>query len=398
MAEMILALNAGSSSIKFAVFAMHETESLPSQHCRGEIEGIGGQTHFTMYTAAKQTVNNGVVRKAIATSNHAEALRYILDWLEENESGLQFIAAGHRVVHGGIYFHQPVKVDAAAIQKMEMLTPLAPLHQPHALRAIKALMSLRPEMPQVACFDTGFHTGMPRVEQIFALPRELEMKGIRHYGFHGLSYESIAFQAPEYLGDTAEGRVIVAHLGYGVSLCAMQKRKSMATSMSFTPLDGLPMGTRCGAIDPAIVLYLLREEGMTPDEVSDILNHQSGLFGMSGISGDMSTLLASQCAEATEAIDVFVYRVGREIASLAAAMGGLDALVFTAGIGEHSIVMRARICHAAAWLGVKLDDTANHAGGPCISMDRSTVSAWVIPTNEEQVIARHTAALIRDGG
>jgi len=394
MAKMILALNAGSSSIKFAVFAIHETGFLPGQHCRGEIEDIGGQTRFFMRTTVEQPDNHKAVRKTISARNHAEALEYILNWLEENEPDLQFIAVGHRVVHGGTHFRQPVKVDAVVMQEMEMLIPLAPLHQPHALRAIKALTSLRPGIPQVACFDTGFHTGMPRVEQIFALPRELEMKGIRHYGFHGLSYESIAFQVPKYLGDASEGRVVVAHLGHGVSLCAMQKRKSIATSMSFTPLDGLPMGTRCGAIDPAIVLYLLREEGMTPDEVSDLLNHQSGLLGMSGISGDMSTLIASQCAEATEAIDAFVYRVGREIASLAAAMGGLDALVFTAGIGEHSIVMRARICHAAAWLGVKLDDTANHAGGPCISMDRSTVSAWVIPTNEEQVIARHTATLI----
>ena len=391
---MILALNVGSSSIKFAVFAMHETESPPSQHCRGEIEGIGGQTHFFMRPAAEQPGKHKAVRKTISAGNHAEALQYILNWLEENESGLQFIAVGHRVVHGGIHFRQPVKVDAAVMQEMEMLTPLAPLHQPHALRAIKALISLRPEIPQVACFDTGFHTNMPRVEQIFALPRVLEMKGIRHYGFHGLSYESIAFQAPEYLGDAAEGRVVVAHLGHGVSLCAMKKRKSIATSMSFTPLDGLPMGTRCGSIDPAIVLYLLREEGMTPDEISDLLNHQSGLLGMSGISGDMSTLLASQCAEGAEAIDVFVYRVGREIASLAAAMGGLDALVFTAGIGERSIAIRARICHAAAWLGVMLDDAANHAGGPRISMERSPVSAWVIPTDEEQVIARHAAALI----
>ncbi|HID68508.1 MAG TPA: acetate/propionate family kinase, partial [Roseibacterium sp.] len=322
------------------------------------------------------------------------ALQHILNWLEQLPSQYHVIAVGHRVVHGGMYFSQPRLVDTSILTRLRALIPLAPLHQPQALRAIDHLLSLRPRLAQTVCFDTAFHASMPMTEQLFALPRELAAQGIRRYGFHGLSYEYIASVLPDHLGERAEGRVVVAHLGHGVSLCAMHQRKSVATTMSFTPLDGLPMASRCGAIDAAVVLYLLRERGMTVDEVSDLLHHQSGLLGLSGISGDMRTLLASNSQHAAEAIALFIQRVHRELGSLAAALGGLDALVFTGGIGEHAAPVRAAICNAAAWLGIVLDENANcvHAGR--ISTDDSRVSVWVIPTDEEQLIARHTASLL----
>ncbi len=266
---------------------------------------------------------------------------------------------------------------------------LAPLHQPHSLEAIEVLMAQRPHMPQVACFDTVFHTSMPKREKQFALPQSLVDQGIRRYGFHGLSYEYIASVLPTYLGETANGKVVIAHLGHGVSMCALQDRKSVATTMSFTPLDGLPMGTRSGSIDPAVVLYLL-ERGMTANAISDLLHHHSGLLGLSGISGDMRTLLSSSTPNAAEAVDFFCYRISCELGSLTAALGGLDAVVFSGGIGEHAATVRARICRDSAWLGVKISEPANQENALQISTDSSKVSVWVIPTDEEQMIAQHT--------
>src|SRR4029453_19305570 len=277
------------------------------------------------------------------------------------------------------------------MRELEALVPLAPLHQPHNLEAIKALAKRRPALPEGACFDTAFHTTQPAVAQAIALPRSLGEAGIKRYGFHGLSYEYIASVLPEHLGEEgADGRVVVAHLGAGASMCAMRGRRSMATTMGFTALEGLVMGTRTGAIDPGVILYLMTERGMSASDITELLYKKSGLLGLSGLSSDVRNLLASDSPHAAWALDVFVYRVGRELGSLAAALGGLDALVFTAGIGEHAVPIRARICRDAAWLGVQIDDEANQRGDPCISAPGSRATAWVIPTDEELMIARHT--------
>lgn len=393
MNDAILVINAGSSSIKFAVFSRITDNEL----CRlysGVVDGIGGQANFAATsTQPEQHKNNKVTNDSLHAENHSQALQHILNWLEQKTSGLQFVAAGHRVVHGGTIFSQAVRIDHGVLNQLKKLIELAPSHQPHALEAIEVLIAQRPHMPQVACFDTAFHASMPKREQQFALPQSLVDQGIRRYGFHGLSYEYIASVLPTYLGETANGKVVIAHLGHGVSMCALQDRKSVATTMSFTPLDGLPMGTRSGAIDPAIVLYLLKR-GMTVDEISDLLHHQSGLLGLSGISGDMRTLLSSSDPNATEAIDYFCYRISRELGSLAAALGGLGAVVFSGGIGEHAATVRAKICRDVAWLGIKISEPANQTNALQISTDTSKISVWVIPTDEEQVIARHTLATI----
>jgi acetate kinase len=393
MNDALLVINAGSSSIKFAVFSRIADNEL----CRlysGVMDGIGGQANFAVTsTQPDQHKNNKVTNDSLHAENHSQALQHILNWLEQKTSGLQFVAAGHRVVHGGTIFSQAVRIDHGVLNQLKKLIELAPSHQPHALEAIEVLIAQRPNMPQFACFDTAFHASMSKREQQFALPQSLVDQGIRRYGFHGLSYEYIASVLPTYLGETANGKVVIAHLGHGVSMCALQDRKSVATTMSFTPLDGLPMGTRSGAIDPAIVLYLLKR-GMTVDEISDLLHHQSGLLGLSGISGDMRTLLSSSAPDAAEAVDFFCYRICRELGSLTAALGGLDAVVFTGGIGEHAATVRAKICRDAAWLGIKISEPANQANALQISTDTSKVSVWVIPTDEEQVIARHTLATI----
>jgi acetate kinase len=304
------------------------------------------------------------------------------------------VAAGHRVVHGGDAFTHPVLVDSSVLSGLEKLVPLAPLHQPHNLAAIRALAHTRPGMPQVACFDTAFHANQPEVARRIALPREFHDAGVKRYGFHGLSYEYITSVLPRYRGKRARNRVVVAHLGNGASLCAIRDGRSVATTMGFTALDGLVMGTRPGSLDPGVVLHLIEAMGMTAAQVGDLLYRRSGLLGVSGISADMRTLLESNDPRAREAVELFVYRVSRELGSLAAAMGGLDALVFTGGIGEGSAVVRASICRAAAWLGVKLDEAANLGRRPRISAPASRVSAWVIPTDEESMIARHVQAII----
>ncbi|MBU1396172.1 MAG: acetate/propionate family kinase [Gammaproteobacteria bacterium] len=389
MDTALLILNAGSSSLKFAVYQA-DAAGDPQAVYRGGVEEIGRNGRFQVFHAPDA---GGPIDQAVAVANHEQALQQVLDWLEARHPGLAFRAAGHRVVHGGADYIHPVRIDAGVMADLETLIPLSPLHQPHNLAGIRALARLRPDLPQVACFDTAFHHTLPPLARRFALPRELGERGIRRYGFHGLSYEHIASVLPDYLGPAAEGRVVVAHLGNGASLCAMRQRRSVETSMSFTPLDGIPMASRCGALDPGVLLYLMREEGMSPQQLDDLLHHRAGLLGVSGISGDVRTLQASSDPHAAEALDLFAYRTAQAIAGHAVALAGIDALVFTAGIGEHAAPVRAAICRHLAWLGLALDEAANPRHGPRISQADSPVSAWVIPTNEERVIARHAWAL-----
>jgi len=392
MTQAILVLNAGSSSIKFSLYDASVGTGEAAPYYGGELEGLGHTIHFT----AKDRVGGCVVDETVSgPPTHHQALAALLAWIEAHDDGIALAAAGHRVVHGGETFTGPVLVTAEVMAELEKLVPLVPQHQPHNLAAIKALAKLYPQLPQVACFDTSFHRTQAPIATLYALPRALTQAGVKRYGFHGLSYEYIASVLPSHLGADADGRIVVAHLGHGCSMCAMKNRKSVATTMGFSALDGLVMGRRCGEIDPGVLLYLLQERAMTADAVSKLLYEQSGLLGISGISDDMRDLLASADPHAGEAIALFVYRIGRELGSLAAALGGLDALIFTAGIGEHAAEIRARACADAAWLGVSLDEAANRAGGPRISAESGRASAWVIPTNEDLMIARHTAALLK---
>lgn len=387
----ILVLNAGSSSIKFSLFAAAGRPTRQALLCDGELEGIGHRIRFF----ADDGIGRRLIEQHLAEgADHAAALAHLLGWIAQQFAATRLAAVGHRVVHGGTRYAAPVRIDAAVVAELRRLIPLAPLHEPHHVAAIEAITKLHSGLPQIACFDTAFHQTQPDIARAFALPRALAEEGVRRYGFHGLSYEYIAGALPEHLGAAAEGRVVVAHLGAGASMCALRGRRSVATTMSFTALDGLMMGRRCGALDPGVILYLLQEKGMTADRVADLLYHDSGLLGVSGISDDMRDLLASDDKRAAEAIDLFVYRASRELGSLAAALGGLDALVFTAGIGEHAAPIRRRICEGAAWLGIDIDDRANDAGGPCITRPQSRASAWVIPTDEDLVIARHCRDLV----
>lgn len=396
MNEAILVLNAGSSSIKFGVFPADSRPSLDGLLCEGQCEGIGHEVRFT----AQGRDGAALADERVAEGNtHADALRALLRWIGHYLKGWELVAAGHRVVHGGTRFAAPVRLDSGVLEQLHALVPLAPLHQPHNLAAIEALSRLYPSLPQVACFDTAFHQSQAPVATAYALPRRLAAQGLRRYGFHGLSYEHIAGVLPQLLGpQAAEARVVVAHLGSGASMCAMRGRRSVATTMGFTALEGLPMSRRCGSLDPGVILYLLQQMRMSPDEVAQLLYHDCGWFGVSGISDDMRALLDSGEAPAREAVDLFVYRIVRELGSLAAALGGLDALVFTAGIGEHAAPIRHGVCEGAAWLGVALDPGANERGGPCLTRPGSRVSAWVVPTHEDLMIARHAWALVRAGG
>ena len=394
MSNAILVLNAGSSSIKFSLFPADGRPTQQTLLCDGEMDGIGHGVHFV----AKDSMGKALIDERLAEgTTHEEALGPLLPWLEHHFAGSRLVGAGHRVVHGGARYATPVLVDATVTAELRRLIPLAPLHQPHHLAAIEALSKLHPTLPQVACFDTAFHHTQSGVATTFALPRTLAAEGIRRYGFHGLSYEYIAGVLPDVVGAASEGRVVVAHLGSGASMCAMRQRRSVATTMGFTALDGLPMSRRCGNLDPGVVLYLMQEKGMTATEVSDLLYKASGLFGVSGLSDDMRTLRVSGDPRAAEAIDLFVYRIGRELGSLVAALGGLDLLVFTAGIGEHAAAIRQRVCEDAAWLGVEIDGRANADNGPCITRSGSAVSAWVIPTDEDLMIARHTRRVLGAG-
>ena len=389
----ILVLNAGSSSIKFSLFAAGAQPTRRNVLCDGQMDGIGHRIHFVANDAAGHSL---VERELAEGANHEAALAVLLRWLEERFSQDTVAAVGHRIVHGGTRFTAPVRIDSDVIAELTRLVPLAPLHQPHHLAAIAAVAKLHPGLPQIACFDTAFHHTQPAVAAAFALPRRFAEEGVRRYGFHGLSYEYIVGVLPEFLGRAAaDGRIVIAHLGAGASMCALRERKSVATTMSFTPLDGLMMAQRCGALDPGVILYLLQQKRMTADAIADLLYHDSGLKGVSGISDDMRSLLASADPAAAEAIDLFVYRANRELGSLAAALGGLDALVFTAGVGEHAAEIRRRICGNAGWLGIDLDPAANAAGGPRISTAASRTSVWVIPTNENLVVARSAWTLSR---
>ena len=397
MNNYLLVINAGSSSIKFAIYQQDASSTHLSADAAGQIEGIGSLPGFSVKRAdgavlVESTLSVDEIR------DHTDAINSILSWLWAYLAEGTLLAVGHRVVHGGQHYSAPVLVDAAVLAELETLVPLAPLHQPHNLKAIRALLESRPSLPQVACFDTAFHRTQPDVAQRFAIPRRFADEGVRHYGFHGLSYEYIASVLPTLEPALANARIIVAHLGSGASLCALHKSRSIATTMGFSPLDGLVMGTRCGTIDPGVLLYLMDRHAMDARALEHLLYYQSGLLGVSGISSDMRTLLESYDPRAQEAIEMFVYRAGREIGSLAAALGGLDALVFTGGIGEHSDLIRAQVCHQAAWLGLKLDDAANAATTTRISMLDSKISAWIVPTDENLMIAHHTLRQVTSEG
>ena len=389
MNKYLLVINAGSSSIKFAIYQKDASSLQLVADAAGQIEGIGSQPNFTVKTPDDVVLVNRTLSVDEA-HDHTGAITIILAWLRDYFADGTLLAAGHRVVHGGQHYSAPVLIDAKVLMELETLVPLAPLHQPHNLAAIRALLETMPSLPQVACFDTAFHRTQPAVAQRFAIPRRFADEGVRHYGFHGLSYEYIASVLPTVEPALADARILVAHLGNGASLCALHKGRSIATTMGFSPLDGLVMGTRCGSIDPGVLLYLMDRHNMDARALEQLLYHQSGLLGVSGISNDMRTLLASDDTRAQEAIELFVYRVGLEIGSLAAALGGLDALVFTGGIGEHSAVIRAKVCHQAAWLGLELDNTANAATATRISTLNSELSAWIVPTDENRMIAHHT--------
>ena len=390
MREPILVVNAGSSSCKFSIFETASDRSL-SAGPHGMVDGIGLIAGPAARLEVVDASGHELIEKAVAGNDHASAIAAIHSWFVAHIGRESDVAGiGHRVVHGGAVYSSPVVIDDNVLAELEKLVPLAPLHQPHQIAAIRALAEIAPNVPQVACFDTAFHRTQPPLAQEFALPRALTAEGIRRYGFHGLSYEYIMSVLPRMAPECAAGKVIVAHLGNGASMCAIEGGRSIATTMGFTAVDGLPMGTRTGALDPGVILYLLQHERMDAETVAHLIYDQSGLLGVSGLSGDMRTLLASALPAAKEAVDLFVYRIGREIGSLAAALGGLDALVFTAGIGEHAAEIRARVCEDAGWIGITLDETLNAGGGPRISRVDSKVSTWVIPTDENLMVARHT--------
>ncbi|WP_028230829.1 acetate/propionate family kinase [Paraburkholderia mimosarum] len=391
MADVILVVNAGSSSIKFSTF--EERGAALDLVVHGQVDGL-----YTDHARFEALDHHGVRYKKEWTASeeldHRHGLEQIAVFLSEHREGHTLAAVGHRVVHGGQRFDGPVLVTPGVIDELEKLAPLAPLHQPHNLKPVRLIEQMHPEVPQVVCFDTAFHRTQPDVAQAFALPAAITDLGVRRYGFHGLSYEYIASVLPDVAPAAAAGRTVVAHLGNGASMCALVAGKSVASTMGFTAVDGLPMGTRCGNLDPGVLLYLMEERGMDARAVEDLLYHHSGLLGVSGISGDMRTLLQSADPRARFAIDLYVYRICRELGSLAAAMEGLDAVVFTGGIGEHAAAIREGVVRRAQWLGTELNATANLDGGPLVSAASSRVPVWVIPTNEELMIARHTRAVL----
>ncbi|HEY2150500.1 MAG TPA: acetate/propionate family kinase [Vicinamibacterales bacterium] len=392
MNDYAVVLNAGSSSLKFCIYQRPGDDAWRLE-ARGQIDGIGSSPRFSARNGAGERVADEAL-DASTVRDGRTALDTLGDWLRSSYGGARVLGVGHRVVHGGPRFTGPTIITPHVLDDLRTLVPLAPLHQSHNLAAIDAVTERLPGVPQVACFDTSFHRGQPAVAELVPLPREICRNGLQRYGFHGLSYEYIASVLPDIAPDVADGRVIVAHLGSGASLCAMRHRKSMDSTLGFTALDGLCMGTRPGALDPGVVLYLFQNLGLSVKDVESILYKKSGLIGISGTSNDMRDLLASSEPSARLAVDYFVYRAAKEIGALAAVLGGIDALVFTAGIGENSPEIRRRICAASAWLGIDLDPDANRDGRTKITRAGSPVSAWVIPTNEELVIARQTGALL----
>ena len=387
MAKGILVINAGSTSVKFCVY--RSTDVLVLVY-HGELDGVGSEPRFVVKDAkGKQLDAHDWQGQPLDMEG---AISFVLNWSETKQTGIEIAAVGHRVVHGGLAYEKPVLVDDKVIAELESLEAVEPSHQAFEVGAIKAVAKVNAKLPQVAVFDTGFHRTMPAVAQRFALPSDVAGTLIRRWGFHGISYEFIAAAFPRY--EPTARRVIVAHLGGGASMCAMLDGKSMDTSMGLGALDGLPMATRCGAIDPEILLFLLRERKYSPDDLEDLLYKKSGLLGLSGISEDMRVLMESKAASAAEAIEYFVYQIVKFTGAYAALLDGLDAFVFTAGIGEHDASLRAAVVEKLGWLGAKLDADANNRNGPRISTEDSKVSIWVIPTNEELMIARHTGLLL----
>ena len=386
----IAVLNAGSSSIKFALYDAHDDGP---ELFHGQVEGLGTRPRLQMYAAdgtkvaARDWPDSGL--------DHRAATAEILSTGRELLAGRPVLAFGHRVVHGGTTYAAPIRIDPSVMTELAKLVPLAPLHQPHNLAPIAAILEAAPNLPQIACFDTAFHRTQPALAQQFALPRNLTAEGVKRYGFHGLSYDYVMSHLRETEPALAKSRLIVAHLGNGASLCAVRDGRSVASTMGFTAVDGLMMGTRTGALDPGVLLYLLEERGYDAKAIEDLLYRKSGLLGVSGVSSDMRTLRASTVLEAREAIDLFVYRIVREIGSLAAALGGVDGLVFTAGIGEHDTATRAEIAAGCAWLGLMLDPALNAGGQGRISAEESAASAWVVPTDEQRMIARYTRCALR---
>ena len=395
MRDSIIVANAGSSSLKFSTYVV--ADQALNLVARGQIEGLGTSPFFKAKDGQGQPLVETRLEATAGRFGHTEAFAYLAQWVRSHyREQMTPVAVGHRVVHGGLDFSEPTLINAQVMAALEKLIPLVPLHQPHNLAGIKAVAQLFPDMPQVACFDTAFHRNRPAVTERFGLPDEMFRRGLRRWGFHGLSYEFIARQFKRLEPQVAAGRVIAAHLGSGASMCGMKNGRSVDTTMSFSALDGLPMGTRCGSLDPGVILFLLQHHSR--EEIEDLLYKKSGLLGISGISNDVRELLASEPGApglAAEAIDFFVYRAVREIGSLTAALGGLDALIFTAGIGENSPVIRRRICEGLGWLGIRIDPDANERGRKCISPPNASPSVWVIPTDEERVIAEHTLAVVQ---
>ena len=391
MSRGILTINAGSSSIKFALFPLDHPIS-PVAEVSGQIDGIGAEATKMV---AKNRAGERIADQTLSGErvSHAQAFDALLKWFTATYTGWEIVAVGHRVVHGGDRYSQPTVIDAQVLTHLTSFTPLAPLHQPHNVAGIVALQALLPSVPQVACFDTAFHRSQPDVAQMFGLPRAITAEGVKRYGFHGLSYEFIARALPQH-SSRADGRVIVAHLGNGASMAAMVNRKCVATTLGFSTIDGLVMGTRCGNLDPGVILHLMETKNLSVKDMTKMLYKESGLLGVSGISQDMRTLLSSDKPEAQEAVDLFCYRIARELGSLAAAAGGLDALVFTGGIGEHAAEVRRRVCLQSEWLGIKLNPEANARHDLHIGAGNSSVDVLVIPTNEGWMMAHHAQTLL----
>jgi len=393
MGQAVLALNAGSSSVKFGLYELGPGD--PRLLLRGAVES--DPPHLKARAADGTVVHDGDL--VVGEGEGEDALfRGLLDWIADHLGGERLVAAGHRIVHGGREFAAPVRLTPEIVAALEALTPLAPLHQPRSLAAVHALTRLRPDLPQIGCFDTAFHHHLEPPVSRFGLPRRFEDEGVRRYGFHGLSYDFIASRLRQVAPEIADGRVVVAHLGNGASLCAIRDGRSVDTTMGFSALDGLVMGTRCGALDPGVLLYLQQAHGLSAHALEDLLYRQSGLLGVSGISGDVRALLGSDDRRAAEALDLFAFRIARETAALAATLGGLDAFVFTAGIGENAAAVRAWVCQRLAWLGVALDTAANEAGREAISAPQSRVAVRVMPTDEELTIARQIRSLLAAAG
>jgi acetate kinase len=391
MDNYALVLNAGSSSLKFCVYRRRDSEKWRLA-ARGQIEGIGTSPRLSVKDAEGVSLTDHALDASVKDGR--KAIDALASWLRLEYGGSRVLGIGHRVVHGGANYDRPTIITPEVLAELNELIPLAPLHQPYNLAAIEAAAERLPQVPQVACFDTSFHRGHLPVTDLIPLPRDLSKQGLQRYGFHGLSYEYIASVLPQVAPQIAKARVIVAHLGSGASLCAMEDGRSVDSTLGFTALDGLCMGTRPGALDPGVVLYLFQNLKLSANEVESILYKKSGLLGISGISNDMRDLLHRSEPEAQLAVDYFVYRTAKEIGAMAAVLGGVDGLVFTAGIGENSPEIRRRICECCEWLGVELDEIANERKATRISTTTSKVSTYVIPTNEELMIARHTANLL----